>query len=329
MLDISFRKNRLDAPIQLKLGLSEGSDVEVRITLRRRSLPTNAQTNLSWATVISGALAWSLTYPPRIRRGQFIISLRNSPASWVSDRHANLISAVAKQSKGKDQLTVAETLPLPNKTVVDRLKALVAAEILALHTRLPVRLTVRFPSKLSRVVPPDLGVILEQFSARLCLLLAFARQYAKHRPGGATPDLPLTFWIGTAAAIAYYIIMREEQEQPTPSADLGVILEELSRLEGYQSLQPGQDRRRGLVAYIVVRALQGANDLRRLSTIAPLLRNKPDFENIESFHFTFVQPYTKKLKPYLPFFTEALRPHLLGNPGALAQELGLRPKRAF
>ncbi len=301
----------------------------MRITLRRRSLPADGQTVLRWSTVITGALAWSLTYPPRIRRGQFIISLRTPPASWVSHRHAKLIRAVAKQSKGKDQLAVAETLPLPNKTVDDRLKALVAAEILALHTRLPVKLTVRFPSKLNRVVPPGLGVILEQFSARLCLLLTFAQQYAKHRPGGATPDLPLTFWIGTAAAIAHYIIMREEQEHPTPSADLGAVLAEVSRLEGYQSLQPGQDRRRGLVAYIVVRALQGASDLRRLSTIAPLLRNKPDFENIESFHFTYVQPYTKKLKPYLPSFAEVLRPQLLGSPGALALELGLRPKRAF
>jgi hypothetical protein len=55
----------------------------------------------------------------------------------------------------------------------------------------------------------------------------------------------------------------------------------------------------------------------------------PDFDNIDSFDATYVGPYTKKLKTALPELATHLRQQLLGHPGALARELGLRPKNAF
>ncbi len=162
-----------------------------------------------------------------------------------------------------------------------------------------------------------------------------ACHYAKRQPGGATPDRPLTYWVGVAAAVANQIVMDELAEGRESSQELKCILDEASQIEGFHWIQRQHDRRRFYTAFIVSRALKGISGLRRLSALGPLMRSKLDSDNIvseiESFHYTYVQPNTRKLRSN-PVLSEILatylRPRLLGEPGTLAQDLGL-PKSAF
>jgi len=169
-----------------------------------------------------------------------------------------------------------------------------------------------------------------EFTIRLCALLAMASGFYKdpRRIRSLRADQGLSWWVGTAAAVAHYIVMKE-MRKGRPSPDLFLVLQKVGELEGFQKLQFGQDRRRGFVAYLVVRALHGARGLRGLQSVAPLVRNPPNFDDFDSFDATWVQPYTRRLKSHLPMFAEALRKSLLGPPGTLAQNTGLKPKSAL
>ncbi len=301
------------------------------VTLARRDLPTSGETNIAWVTQISGALAWCLTYPPRIRRRQFIADLRKPPASWVSPKHAADIRALYKITRKADWRGEAERFPLPiAKSEKEQVRALLAAEVLALHARLPAKLKVRFSGGLKIFPSEKLITTLADFSKRLSLLLAVSQWYAKHRPRGRpSRDLALTFWVGTVAAVAHHIVMREMRTQRRLSPELGVIFNEFSRLEAIDQLKTKHVQRRGFIAYVVVRALEGAKNLRRLRPVAPLVGDNPDFGDIDLFDATYVHPYTRRLSPLLPWLSDVLRRQLLGPPGTLADDLGLRPKNAF
>ena len=336
MLDLDFKQKRLNAPIRLSLDLLETPDVKVQLTVVRKKLPKEPLEQMNWAVAISGALAWCLTDPPPIRRGKFIIRLDRSPSTWVSGDRVKDIRKIVKATKGKTTPDLAHNL-LFAKERTDQVKALIATELVALHSRLPVKLTLLSRRSGELIVSANLLVALQNFSVRLSALLAFTTQYAKRRPGGATPDLPLTAWIGFAAATAYHIVKEEIQQRSAPSPELESIMSEMAQVNGFERVKQGGRRVHFLVAYLAVRALKKARGLTRFDSVIPFNGGDVDRDKIESqidtFHYTFTQPYTKKLKEFPNFFpsvlVKVLRPLLLGPPSALAEHLGFRPKSAF
>ena len=332
MLGISRKQNRLTAPIRLSLDLAESPGFVVTATVIRRDLPKHAEDCVRWATIITGALYWSLHHPPPIRREQFIVDLRKSYKSWISPAAEKQVGIIRKTTQSKirpqeaEYITVCANRPQCEKTI-----ALTDSAILALHSKVPAKITVRLHNKEQKLPPENVVDALANFAQRLSAHFSKACQYAKHQPGGATQDKPLTYWVGAAAAVANQIVMAELND----NRELQAILDETSQIQGVSRIQTQHDRRRFYTAFIVIRALKGTAGLKRLSALSPLTRGRLDPDKIqsqiESFHYTYVQPHTKKLQTNPILFrtlADFLRPRLLGPPGALAQDVSL-PKNAF
>ena len=331
-MGISLKQKRIAAPIRFSLNLSQSSFLEVTVTVIRRDLPKQAEDCLRWATIITGALYWSLHHPPPIRREQFIVDLRKSYKSWISPAAEKQVGIIRKTTQSKirpqeaEYITVCANRPQCEKTI-----ALTDSAILALHSKVPAKITVRLHNKEQKLPPENVVDALANFAQRLSAHFSKACQYAKHQPGGATQDKPLTYWVGAAAAVANQIVMAELND----NRELQAILDEAPQIQGVSRLQTQHDRRRFYTAFIVIRALKGTVGLRRLSALSPLMRTKLDGDRIasqiESFHYTYVQPYTQRLNKNPSLFstlTDYLRPRLLGSPGLLAKEISL-PKNAF
>src|SRR3990172_10180597 len=116
----------------------------VCIEVARSRLPSNVKLFPLWNTAITGALALCIANPPRFRgteRGkQFIIDLKKNPASWVSPRIKTVINKLRRWTLKVDWRKEAETHDLVlARTFEEQAKALFAAEVIALHTRLPVK----------------------------------------------------------------------------------------------------------------------------------------------------------------------------------------------
>ncbi len=331
LFSIDLRQNRFThkgKPIPIRLGLELTEGIDVYLTFPRCHLPTPGKKTVEWTVIASGALYWCILWPPKRRRGQFIVHLQKPPTSWVAPRYTPLIRALVDSTKGRDWLQEAQSLFTFQKLPGEKQNTLLdAASCHALQTRLPVKLTVRYANAKVEIAPESLTTIMVEFMVRLAVQLAMASGFYKdpRRIRSLRADQGLSWWVGTTAAVAHYIVMKE-MRKGRPSPDLFLVLQEVSQLEGFQKLQFGQDRRRGFVAYLVVRALQGARGLRGLQSVAPLVRTPRKFDCIDAFDATWVQPYTRKLKSHLPLFAEALRQSLLGPPGTLAQSTGLRPK---
>jgi len=332
VLGISRKQNRLTAPIRLSLDLAESPGFVVTATVIRRDLPKHAEDCVRWATIITGALYWSLHYPPPIRREQFIVDLRKSYKSWISPAAEKQVGIIRKTTQSNirpqeaEYITVCSNRPQCEKTI-----ALTDSAILALHSKLPTKITVHLHNKEHKLPPGNVVDALANFAQRLSAHFSMACQYAKHQPGGATQDKPLTYWVGAAAAVANQIVMAELND----NRELQAILDETSQIQGVSRIQTQHNRRRFYTAFIVIRALKRTAGLKRLRALSPLMRSKLDLDKIESqiesFHYTYVQPHTEKHKNNPSSFsmlTDFLRPRLLGSPGLLAKEISL-PKNAF
>jgi hypothetical protein len=335
VLRILLKQKRITAPIRLSLTLSQSPFLEVTVTVIRRDLPKHAEDCLRWATIITGALYWSLNHPPPIRREQFIVNLRKPYKFWISRANEKQAGVIRKETQSKIQPHEAERIAVcSNKPQWEKTIALTHSAILALHSKVPAKITVHLHNKEPKLPPENAVDALANFAQRLSLYFSMACQYAKYQPGGATQDKPLTYWVGGAAAVANQIIMAELANDRDPCPELKAILDEATQIEGVGRIQTQHDQRRFYTAFIVIRALKGTVGLKRLSALSPLMRNKLDGDKIasqiESFHYTYVQPYTQKLKnsPSFPILIEFLRPRLLGPPGLLAKEISL-PKSAF
>jgi hypothetical protein len=332
VLGIFLKQNRLTAPIRLSLDLAESSGLMVTATVIRRDLPQQAEDCVRWATIITGALSWTLQRPPPIRRGQFILDLRQSFRSWVSPTAVVEATMIWKKTRDSNRPQEAERITFSsNAPQCEKAIALLQAAIFALHNKLPIKITVKLCGGKQKLPLENLHTVLADFATRLSLTLSKACQYANHQPGGATQDKPLTYWVGAAAAVANQIVMAEW----TNNRELQAILDEASQIEGVSRIQTQHDQRRFYTAFIVIRALKGTAGLKRLSALSPLTRGRLDPDKIqsqiESFHYTYVQPHTKKLQTNPILFrtlADFLRPRLLGPPGALAQDVSL-PKNAF
>jgi hypothetical protein len=335
VLQILLKQKRITAPIRLSLTLSQSPLLKVTVTVIRRDLPRQAEDCVKWATIIAGALSWTLQHPPRIRRAQFFLDLRKSFRLWVSPTVVVQAAAIWKKTRNSNRPQEAGRITFcSNAPQHEKLIALLQAAILALHNKLPAKVTVKLCSQKKKLPLENLETVLSDFATRLSLTLSMACQYAKRQPGGATQDKPLTYWVGAAATVANQIIMAELANDRDPCPELKAILDEATQIEGVGRIQTQHDQRRFYTAFIVIRALKGTVGLKRLSALFPLMRNKLDGDKIasqiESFHYTYVQPYTQKLKnsPSFPILIEFLRPRLLGPPGLLAKEISL-PKSAF
>jgi len=279
-----------------------------------------------WCAILVPALPTS--YPARA------IHCRSPEAykSWISPAAEKQVGIIRKTTQSNirpqeaEYITVCSNRPQCEKTI-----ALTDSAILALHSKLPTKITVHLHNKEHKLPPGNVVDALANFAQRLSAHFSMACQYAKHQPGGATQDKPLTYWVGAAAAVANQIVMAELND----NRELQAILDETSQIQGVSRIQTQHDRRRFYTAFIVIRALKGTAGLKRLSALSPLTRGRLDPDKIqsqiESFHYTYVQPHTKKLQTNPILFrtlADFLRPRLLGPPGALAQDVSL-PKNAF